>query len=315
MANGIIRFHHELSCNTYFLTGPLYMGKIPGEDLYLVMERLDHSNHGCWQGYFELQDSRKVVRDALDTSVGSRDAFIAIRDGIHEPEERWVAYISRSEISIAIKDSMPSWQNHLNEPYIHHTKRLYEQMSEYYDFAENIVMFVTVTSSPEALLTTHMGVAEAVDSWGDRPKGISMNLHAFAAKVMLMRNPNRLFMVNGPSAMMAKIILKNLPGKVFVGTKEIGAYFDVPSLFSPEELDEIPITNPSILSSDGNYSMRKANYLSVYDPLNRTKILFTIDHADSNYGWIFRGRAAGVGCSLVAVDLNAMANCRETEAF
>ena len=87
-------------------------------------------------------------------------------------------------------------------------------------------MYVTVTTNANALITSHMGVTMSVEGAARRlkghsqAKGTSVDLHAFAAKVMLMRNPLRKYMINAPMRDMEKIIAKALPNSIHVGTKE-----------------------------------------------------------------------------------------------
>ncbi len=296
------------------ISNGMYMGKMCSkslfarEDLYLVMERLDKTNLTCWKEYMGMQVRRqKRYRSSTGakvyTGTGSEEALRVINDGLHAPEEKWMAYITYEATPIKIVDATASWENYLGSGH--------SQQKEYIEFAKKIVMFTTVTASPEALIGTPMGIARAVDARHEvhspfRPKYISIDLLSFIAKVLLMRNPERKFMINAPEQGMAKIIVYNLPANtVFEGTKEGRDYFY-----------QFPKRCPPILSLDSDTPYASlSSYLIIYDKEDRTKEWLKIDKGDCNYDWIFRGLADATLCPLIAVDLQALANCRTTEKF
>ncbi|HBL98562.1 TPA: hypothetical protein DDZ86_02870 [Candidatus Dependentiae bacterium] len=84
-----------------------------------------------------------------------------------------------------------------------------EDVEEGIDPANHIKMFVTVTSNPKALITSHIGVSMSSESTFNSIPGISMDLHSFAAKVMLIRNPARRFMINAPTGVMESIFIRS----------------------------------------------------------------------------------------------------------
>jgi hypothetical protein len=85
-----------------------------------------------------------------------------------------------------------------SDPYIEHG----------IDFAKHIKMFVTVTSSLNAIFITYMGVTASIEGVRSGTRGISFDLHSFAAKIMLMRNPKRLYQINQPVLQMGNILIK-----------------------------------------------------------------------------------------------------------
>lgn len=199
---------------------PLYYARMKkGLNYKLVMERVTDRNVKLWRNYIATQDNPRVVyetdaqRGMLDKRVGSvadgTGHFRRILDEIdYKKNEVWIAYIMESKFRPdSIPDSMAQYQPGYSD-----------------QFADEIIMFVTVTSSPNALITSHMGIALSYEATNrkDRPKGISMDLHSFAAKVMLKRNPQRKFMINAPAFIMESIIEKELPPRaVYIGTKEM----------------------------------------------------------------------------------------------
>jgi hypothetical protein len=122
--------------------------------------------------------------------------------------EVWVAYITKTKTPEKIPDNMAvySSDNAINGDNA---------------FAKDIEMFVSITSSPEALITSHMGVASSIEGVGNRSRGTSVDLHSFAAKVMLIRKPDRKYMVNAPVDAMEMIFAKTLPGSFYAGTLEM----------------------------------------------------------------------------------------------
>jgi hypothetical protein len=106
-------------------------------------------------------------------------------------------------------------------------------------------MFVTITSSPEALITSHMGIASSLEGVGNRSKGTSIDLHSFAARVMLIRKPDRKYMVTAPVDAMEMIFAKALPGSFHAGTLEMQQKMKKRQSVTLEEFTEIIIPKKS----------------------------------------------------------------------
>lgn len=193
------------------LSDNLYSAKMPGE-LNLVMERVDDSNIELWKHYIKIQGYGvyRLRDDLVQHGIGGHFLRV-LNETDSKKNEIWVAYITSGK-----PQKIPQEIRHYDS-----TER--EECNN--TFAKDIKMFVTVTSSPNALITSHMGVGASIESQRvGRPKGISVDLHSFAAKVMLIRNPKRLYQVNAPVYAMEKIFLDTMPaGAIFVGTKEMQA--------------------------------------------------------------------------------------------
>ncbi len=199
----------------------LYFARMASHpDLYLAMEKVNHENYDRWYRYAQLQGNPRIIGYVQSVSKASGKP-ISIGDGtVHfksalesidpKKNEMWIAYITRDARPQHIPPSMrlykPKDIEQVNAP-----------------FAKDIQMFVTVTSSHDALLTSHIGVAASAESILSRQRtpGVSMDLHSFGAKVMQMRNPRRRYMINAPAPAMAIILLEALPKGVFIGTRQM----------------------------------------------------------------------------------------------
>lgn len=200
------------------ITNNLYAARIPQKNLILVMERIDDRTLPLWRSYSNVQSHPRVAEAASEkgkrgiikasVSSGSGNFRSVLTKVSHEENEIWVAYITKASYPQPIRDSIKNYDatNVWHQPH---------------PFAKDIEMYVTVTSSPRALITSHMGIASTFEGKGNRAKGTSVDLHSFAAKVMLMRNPQRRYMVNTPVFAMEKILVDALPHSVFVGTREM----------------------------------------------------------------------------------------------
>lgn len=347
-----------------------YIGKLPGEsDIYLVMERITQETIQPWMCYFDQQRGNfRTLSNQTSTWVGSSVAYRVLKRGLNENEEKWVAYIQQGSEPLNMAVSMGSWyledceakkpqdectliggiqteiwikmtpeeiKDELNRRNEENRRKMTEynrKMTEYNCVASRIGMFVTVTSSPQAWITTHLGIAKAVDSQLNLNR-VSMDVHSFAAKVMMMRNPDRLYMVNGPVYGMAKILENSMPkGFVFIGTtdeqnKPQGLFFgnmidilwrrtDMIKEEATEEIQELERRCPPLISV-GNPEKRKPTHFVIYDKANRQKESLRINQGDPHYTWLLNGHAKGDPGEepYVAVDLWALANHKETAPF
>lgn len=201
----------------------LYSDEILNKGLYLVMERVTLDNVNDWRHYAATQAGIKRMSSELTKRYGINPLagslhFKEVLDGeTYKNNEVWVAYIT----------SNPHIENISSDKTIGYS--IDEMFSKSNNFAKDIKMFMTVTSDPKAILSTHLGITNTIENLEskDRPKGISLNLHAFAARVMRNRNQNLRFMINAPDTYMEKILYDNLPkGSVIIGTKEMKQLID-----------------------------------------------------------------------------------------
>lgn len=207
--------------NVLKVNNNFYVGQMRSDDkkLWLVMERIDERTLPLWQTYIGVQSNPRinVLVNGMDQKGslldGSGHFFNVLYETSSTLNEMWVAYITRAETPEPIPDSMKSYSATDLDAFMQRKGR---------EFTKNILMFVTVTSSPRALITSHMGIARSVEGVFSSVRHVSLDLHSFAAKVMLLHNPERKYMVNAPVAAVEKIIREALPPQsVFVGTREV----------------------------------------------------------------------------------------------
>jgi hypothetical protein len=162
-----------------------------------------------------------------------------------------------------------------------------------------------------------------------------MYLHALAAKVMLIRNPARLYMVNAPTAEMERIIATFVP-QTFVGTKEEVAAInpEMPVLY-PElkKVMEKAAARKGQKFNESDYKAFLANHrplisASYYDqadgygysgPPLRELVIYKKDFNTSDliikpgdpiYHWVFAKVFLPANLThFVAVDLQELATC------
>ena len=168
---------------------------MPDHDLRLVMAPVNHPySSRSWIGYMAGQTRMAILVNRKGTTADGSCHFLRVLKESSGTNSTWIAYIT--------SDPNPHPEQCVN--------------------FDAIKMFVTVTSNTGALITSHMGIAASVNGVENGPRGLSVDLHSFAAKVMLMMNPNCKYMVNAPVAAMAQILIKALPeGSVFVGTRDL----------------------------------------------------------------------------------------------
>jgi hypothetical protein len=200
--------HPEVFPGVTKINDGLYVGKVEDE-FYMAMERIYDDNIDGWLEYANAQiEKRMCAKDLkyLPTVDGSSHFRMTLdfykRGIITRENELWVAYASR--------DPVRSKANLKDLKYI-----------------SSIEMFVTVVTSQDALITSHMGISRtfeaALDLQQAPPKhrkhpNQSIHLHSFAAKVITIRDPRKVYMLTSPVPIMLEILLKNMPpDSVFVG--------------------------------------------------------------------------------------------------
>lgn len=215
--NGINSFAQDVQK----IDDDFYVGRIPGRDLSVVMERVNKSNIKAWSRYAKIQTRPYVVENVNskcdENGIPLQKGSLAEGSGHFEEiletvpydeNEVWVAYITKAKAPEKIPANVTNYDCE-------------DALNRTHTFAKDIEMFVSITTSPEALITSHMGVASSIEGVGNRSRGTSVDLHSFAAKVMLIRNPKRKYMVNAPADAMEMIFAKSLPGSFHAGTLEM----------------------------------------------------------------------------------------------
>lgn len=194
------------------------------QKLWLVMEKVNAQNIEYWKQYINVQSNGRVVaRNSQilgsdgkpiqkgSTGDGSRHFKRVLNETPLAQNEIWIAYISHSK-NVPQKITYEDIKGYSPESLDYHSGS---------DFTKSIEMFVTITSSKHALITSHLGIAVSAENIASRQRRTSLDLHSFAAKVMLIRNPERKYMITAPVFAMGNIIAKALPDHVYCGTREM----------------------------------------------------------------------------------------------
>lgn len=216
----------------------------PNEDLYYlekngvyyVMERIDNRPRlEYWKEFIKKEESgyadyrRKYLKNmkkyenvkgllhfhtrdqSLSGALGSFKDVVTY-DNTHN--ELWIAYVKRV-LSDKEKTELAEYITILPS----NTKMEYDE--DLYD--PTIEMFVSVVTTEEAPMVTHMGITRsfnylfrAMDKVKLLHTGISLDLHSFAALIMTKKYKNKLYMMTTPVPMMRDIFLKYFP-KGFIG--------------------------------------------------------------------------------------------------
>lgn len=200
-------------------------------------------------------------------------------------------------------------------------------------------MYVTITTSPDVIITSHMGITATAESvLTGRPKNISITLHALAARVMQEIDPKKQYMLTVPVHHMTMILAKALPDGLFYGTVEekryvdeaaekkdrirlgliqFGVYKDRPPTCNyPDTLEKLNafwINHPPRVSID---APERPYYSDLYRPKNHLKILAEDGHPllevskeDPTYAWLFKKPfTSDLGNRYVLIPLGALAS-------
>lgn len=256
------------------------------------------------------------IRDSRDCAdlVSGLEQFERIVNNNHGRYELWIAFVSTKEIK-TLSD-------------IAHN---------------NIEMYVTVSTDPEAPMTTHMGINRslkylynAATLWlKDKTlilhPNLSMNLHAFAAKVIKKIYNNKLYMITKPVKVMAEIFIKKLPHDVYIGDnttilkkvlKEIGSNdqrmlidgYDyknspefVPIIIDYETYADIGGNGIiKIIDKDRNiiYEQSKSNNKINYIDVNGHRLL----NESRRYQWFNEGTMGSRWDNYATINLKALAD-------
>ncbi len=171
----------------------LFAGKVDNK-CYLGMEQIsqDQDRLFAWHQYATTQKTR-------DPQNAGFDHFLSVVDDYHNKvisanNELWILFAT-------------------NKPII--------QRIGFPGDIDSVEMFCTVVTSPDAFVTSHMGIARTCESLArpniKRSLPMSIYLHSFGAKVMKMRDPKKAFMLTAPVMLMLSIVSKYMdPNAMFV---------------------------------------------------------------------------------------------------
>jgi hypothetical protein len=194
----------------------LYLGTVKGKPhLSLVMQNVRYNKNALY-AWRKFAAYKKTVAETLESP--GLDYFKSVLNDSDlmgfGSTEVWVSAI----VSRTVNQLKENFKNH---GFIGPAKEDidYENSKDEREKKLDVHIACTVASSPRALITGHMGI----ENYSSTERQISLPLHSFAAKVMLMRNPERRFMINAPVWAMLHIMAKvpELKGHLFLGTLEM----------------------------------------------------------------------------------------------
>ncbi|MBT6528501.1 hypothetical protein HOL34_00100 [bacterium] len=226
------------------ISNDLYESKIE-DDLYFVMERLSHKNHYKWEMLIKewmrllRLDYKGLEKMNLD-GVGS--FLISIK--YFDSADVWIAYASNKFVK---------------------TPRNFNE--------ETVEMAMTVTTSSDAPLTTHMGISRSpffqatyLRKNKKQHKRISAKLHSFAANVSIMRDASKKYMITRPAPKMRELLGKAFPNNSYIGDSHV------------RNLRKDYIKNKGYIENPNKHFIAKQNIIDYKETINKC----TIDLAEWN---------------------------------
>ncbi len=283
----------------------LYVGQAaddggkPIDKFYLGIERVKNDTLGEWIKFADNELHQCLAETVPNFSEEGVEFFHYVLSDfktelIKPSNEVWVAYVSDA----------PTEKRGI----IHSLDR--------------IKMYVSVTTSADALLTSHVGIsrtfkeAKIKKEHRLRPDE-SMHLHSFAAKVMKERNPKRAYVFTFPTDVMRDIFINKLPkGALFIGDNIYAEFLKnkknilVLSYGAEGYAERIAW----LKSFPPRVNIKKVNNeiedFSIQMPSGDT---LKIERANKNYQWLFTStfQAGYIDHPNVLVDLEVLANLKK----
>lgn len=191
----------------------LFVSRIPDTNYYLAAERLTYKNINQWKNYSRHQSNTRNTLYASQfipsyTADGSNHFELVLKSFSDQSTNMiFICYVTTQYPRLLNDDDM-------NYGFISTGARPSEYLS-------NIVMYVTVTSDPSALVASHMGVSLSIEGAMGKHRGLSIQLHSFGAKVILSLNPQVKYQINAPNGAMLNLLIEAMPKNIYVGTREM----------------------------------------------------------------------------------------------
>jgi hypothetical protein len=250
--------------------------------LFFVMERINSYNRSTWhKGYSAKIDSflgsrlgrrryppapveAKYDSKTLAIFEDSYDAIDRFRSVLYESKsaEVWVAYVLDKKPQGGFSESDLS----------------------------NVVMAVSVATSQGVPFQVHMGISRNplfISSSGSSVSGLSVQLHAFAAKVMRTLHPEKKFLITNPLPQMTEILKKSLPQ-------------DAVKIGENSENSLIQITRDSPIWPN-HIEFR------LFDQVHtEKKLIYSFSGNPDSHSWFFRIVLPAESAPYVTVDLSAL---------
>lgn len=302
------------------LSDDLYVGKV-SDDFYLAMERIDRNNIDSWLRYAHAQDDaicHQPIEKYLPNISGAGHFELVLKcwDEGRITNQLWVAYAS--------------------------CKPIVGKATFDFSFEHSIEMYVSVVTSPDSdvLITSNMGISRTWETAYALARGMrkqhpkqSVHLFSFAAKVMKILYPEKVYMLTAPVPAMCNILRDNMPkGAVFVGDnkymKRLEAaqkdpkercqlccfeirhkanesdeqYQKKVDLLFAKKLSELKTCPPRLITDWQGWSIQR---FTIQKPSGEKLVEF--DRSSKAYQWMFTEPYRPLCCLYVLVDLTALA--------
>lgn len=249
--NGVSQPINSDTANGNILISPdrnYFVGRIKGRQLWCAMERVTDENLSAWRKYAFIQrdfgDAR--VSSMLNPRGGSlhegSDHFsLVLSEVSHTDNEMWVAYIMDTPQLAYDHLKLNDYTSEFLCRYIGDK----EYMPHKNQFAKSLKIFVTAVTSPKAKFYSNLGICKAIESIWAKESNLAVDLLSFTAKVMLLNNEERRFMLNAPAPVMGTLLCKKV-NHVYFDTKEYVEYYK--SIDDNSGLTEFMARNDKIVS-------------------------------------------------------------------
>lgn len=227
--------YHQLGGNDIIKIND-YLYKARKGDVWYVMERIDQFPERVefWRNFSDTEYKR------------NHSKYIRIYSKVKLPDKGFLKAETREDKS-NLKDGLGAFKDILNE--FHGQYQLWIAFVSTQDIdsvedikPDDIEMYVTISTTSDAPMVTHMGINRSLGylvnatipymnedeikyfMMEDRislskpihPK-LAINLHAFAAQVILDQDPKKIYLITSPVENMAMMFVKALPNNVYEG--------------------------------------------------------------------------------------------------
>jgi hypothetical protein len=290
------------------------------DNLYFVLERFNADNKRFWQKFVNKQSKKsgkfynwsqdKKLNTIYAGVIGFKSVLICHQFSKTSPHDLWILFASKQ---LPEENSFPD--------------------------IESLEMTCTVSTAPKAPFTTHMGIFRTINSNLKKQNihpNISIQLHAFGAKIMKDLYPEKLYMITTPMPHMEAIFKKALGEEnVYLALDEDWEPFiqkmkDKINLLSeeindtPEKTNEVNrakeavdyYTNKITASSSHIITIGRNSSSFTLNDLNGKQIVSLDKNAmHTDYEWYFERETTFSGYNnLVAIPLQILADINRDNA-
>lgn len=292
-------------------------------DLHFYMTKVVDDNVSIWSAYaynesnlapnFSLSTNHNFDVAKSKSDIGIEAFKRSLQDYNNFETEVWVAYAANKIIDIPSKPELGV-----------------------------VEMFVTSATSEHSVFITNSGIARAPSYNGDKHSKLAMQLHGFAAKIMLQMHESLSYMINSPAYKMMEIIVDSFKTKfgdtssLYLGNgyhevkeelsdlqkqysefKENGwdkagkgqnDYFSLCKDIVLREQQDLQVKKPFEIE----FVDRKLSSFTLFDKNNNQLCKLTSEDIHGDYEWFFGNRYSSDGlkgswgATLATLDIDAL---------